>query len=73
MAYVIANTATKSIIGKVKGDVKFTIVSGERGSRKFSKKEQAEKVMATVVAHFGNFLPWEVIDTNDITSRVQIE
>jgi hypothetical protein len=69
MAYVIANIATKAIIAPRQGG-EFTLVFGERGARKFSQKDRAEKAMKSVIAFFGNELPWEVIDTKDIVSRV---
>lgn len=70
MAYVIANIATKAIIAPRKGEDNFTLVFGERGARKFSQKDRAEKVMKNVIAVLGNELPWEVIDVKEISDRV---
>lgn len=69
MAYVIANIATKAIIAPRKGG-EFSLVFGERGARKFSQKDRAEKAMKSVIAFFGNELPWEVIDVKEICDRV---
>lgn len=70
MAFVITNAATKMFIGPKKGDQKYTLVPTERGARVFSCKDRAAKAMKGVIKYFGDDLPWQVIDMDDVTFYV---